>query len=195
MNVAVLASGNGSNFEVLAQAFKDHKIDGKLALLFSDHRDAYVLERGKKFNIPCECFELNEFANKRTYEAALLKLLRDYDIELVVLAGYMRIVGKELLLAFPQAMINIHPALLPNFPGLHGIRDAYEAGVSETGVTIHYVDDGVDTGPIIAQSKVTIAATDTLESLEEKIHQAEHHLYPQVLAEIVKENHDDKSIN
>lgn len=195
MKVSVLASGNGSNFEVIAQAFKDQKIAGELVLLFSDHRDAYVLERGKKFNIPCESFELKEFTDKRSYEAALLKLLQDYDVELVVLAGYMRIVGKELLAAFPQAIINIHPALLPNFPGLHGIKDAYEAGVSETGVTIHYVDDGVDTGPIIAQSRVAVAATDTLESLEEKIHQAEHHLYPQVLAEIVKENHDEKSIN
>ena len=104
----------------------------------------------------------------------------------------MRIIGKELLEAFPNRIVNIHPALLPNFPGLHGIKDAYEAGVKETGVTIHFVDSGVDTGPIIAQGKVQVAESDRLEDLEKKIHQVEHQLYPQVLAEIVKEFHRDK---
>jgi phosphoribosylglycinamide formyltransferase-1 len=95
-----------------------------------------------------------------------------------------------LLTAFPNRIVNIHPALLPDFPGLHGIRDAYEAGVKETGVTIHYVDRGVDTGPIIAQGKVSVAETDSLSDLETKIHAVEHQLYPQVLAEIVKESNN-----
>lgn len=189
MRIAVLASGNGSNFEVIAQAIKDKKIDAELVLLFSDHHDAYVLKRGKEFGVPCESFELKEFSDKKSYEAALLELLKRYDVELVVLAGYMRIIGNDLLEAFPNRIINIHPALLPNFPGLHGIKDAYEAGVKETGVTIHYVDSGVDTGPIIAQGKVQVAESDCLEDLEKKIHQVEHQLYPQVLAEIVKELH------
>ncbi|MBU5361312.1 phosphoribosylglycinamide formyltransferase [Enterococcus raffinosus] len=189
MRIAVLASGNGSNFEVIAQAIKDKKIEAELVLLFSDHHDAYVLERGKKFGVPCESFELKEFCDKKSYEAALLEQLKRYEVELVVLAGYMRIIGKDLLEAFPNRIVNIHPALLPNFPGLHGIKDAYEAGVKETGVTIHYVDSGVDTGPIIAQGKVQVAESDCLEDLEKKIHQVEHQLYPQVLAEIVKELH------
>lgn len=189
MRIAVLASGNGSNFEVIAQAIKDKEIEAELVLLFSDHRDAYVLERGKKFGVPCESFELKEFSDKKSYEAALLEQLKRYEVELVVLAGYMRIIGKDLLEAFPNRIVNIHPALLPNFPGLHGIKDAYEAGVKETGVTIHYVDSGVDTGPIIAQGKVQVAESDCLEDLEKKIHQVEHQLYPQVLAEIVKELH------
>lgn len=188
MRLAVLASGNGSNFEVIAQAVKDKKIEADLVLLFSDHHDAYVLERGKKFGISCESFELKEFPDKKSYESTLLELLKKYDVELVILAGYMRIIGKDLLEAFPNRIINIHPALLPSFPGLHGIRDAYEAGVKETGVTIHYVDSGVDTGPIIAQGKVQVAEEDSLEDLEAKIHQVEHQLYPQVLAEIVKES-------
>ena len=192
MRIAVLASGNGSNFEVIAQAIKDKEIDAELVLLFSDHHDAYVLERGKKFGVPCESFELKEFSDKKNYEAALLELLKRYKAELVVLAGYMRIIGKELLEAFPNRIVNIHPALLPNFPGLHGIKDAYEAGVKETGVTIHFVDSGVDTGPIIAQGKVQVAESDRLEDLEKKIHQVEHQLYPQVLAEIVKVFHRDK---
>lgn len=187
MRIAVLASGNGSNFEVIAQAVKDKEIPAELILLFSDHHDAYVLERGKKFGVPCESFELKEFSDKKSYEAALLALLKKYDVELVVLAGYMRIIGKDLLAEFPNRIVNIHPALLPNFPGLHGIKDAYEAGVKETGVTIHYVDSGVDTGPIIAQGKVQVSENDSLSDLETKIHQVEHQLYPQVLADIVKE--------
>ena len=192
MRIAVLASGNGSNFEVIAQAIKDKEIEAELVLLFSDHQDAYVLERGKKFGVPCESFELKEFSDKKNYEAALLELLKRYKAELVVLAGYMRIIGKELLEAFPNRIVNIHPALLPNFPGLHVIKDAYEAGVKETGVTIHFVDSGVDTGPIITHGKVQVAESDRLEDLEKKIHQVEHQLYPQVLAEIVKEFHRDK---
>lgn len=195
MRLAVLASGNGSNFEVIAQAVKDKKIEADLVLLFSDHHDAYVLDRGEKFGIPCESFELKEFPDKKSYEAALLELLKKYNVELVVLAGYMRIIGKDLLEAFPNRIVNIHPALLPSFPGLHGIRDAFEAGVNETGVTIHYVDSGVDTGPIIAQGKVQVAEEDSLADLEAKIHQVEHQLYPQVLAKIVKESHNDKSID
>ncbi|MDT2602050.1 phosphoribosylglycinamide formyltransferase [Enterococcus hulanensis] len=187
MRIAVLASGNGSNFEVIAQAVKDKEIPAELVLLFSDHHDAYVLERGKKFGVSCESFELKEFSDKKSYEAALLALLKKYDVELVVLAGYMRIIGKDLLAEFPNRIVNIHPALLPNFPGLHGIKDAFEAGVKETGVTIHYVDIGVDTGPIIAQGKVQVSENDSLSDLETKIHQVEHQLYPQVLADIVKE--------
>lgn len=187
MRIAVLASGNGSNFEVIAQAVKDKEIPADLVLLFSDHHDAYVLERGKKFGVSCESFELKEFSDKKSYETALLALLKKYDVELVVLAGYMRIIGKDLLAEFPNRIVNIHPALLPNFPGLHGIKDAYEAGVKETGVTIHYVDSGVDTGPIIAQGKVQVSENDSLSDLETKIHQVEHQLYPQVLADIVKE--------
>ena len=187
MRIAVLASGNGSNFEVIAQAVKDKEIPADLVLLFSDHHDAYVLERGKKFGVSCESFELKEFSDKKSYEAALLALLKKYDVELVVLAGYMRIIGKDLLAEFPNRIVNIHPALLPNFPGLHGIKDAFEAGVKETGVTIHYVDSGVDTGPIIAQGKVQVSENDSLSDLETKIHQVEHQLYPQVLADIVKE--------
>lgn len=118
---------------------------------------------------------------------ALLNLLKKNQIDLVILAGYMRIVGEKLLQAFPKRIINIHPALLPSFPGLHGIKDAFEAGVAETGVTVHYVDSGVDTGPVIAQEKVIIDKNDTLEILEEKIHAVEHGLYPAVIAKIIKE--------
>ena len=104
---------------------------------------------------------------------------------MIVLAGYMRIVGEGLLSVYENKMINIHPSLLPNFPGLHGIRDAFEAGVKETGVTVHYIDRGVDTGPIIRQEKVMIEKEDTLATLEQKIHQIEHQIFPEVIANIV----------
>ncbi|MGG5316041.1 phosphoribosylglycinamide formyltransferase [Enterococcus sp. AZ072] len=187
MRLAVLASGNGSNFEAIIQAVEVGEILAEIVLLFADHHDAYVLKRAKDHNIPYVSFELKEFEDKQTYEAALLELLADHEIELIVLAGYMRIIGKSLLQAYANRIINLHPALLPNFPGLHGIRDAYDAKVSETGVTVHYIDSGVDTGPIIAQEAVKIESSDTLEQLEEKIHQVEHQLYPRVIAEIVKE--------
>ncbi|KAF9404490.1 hypothetical protein HW555_014319 [Spodoptera exigua] len=120
------------------------------------------------------------------YEAEILHLMEEEQIDLVVLAGYMRIIGPTLLEMFSGKMINIHPSLLPDFPGLHGISDAFAANVAETGVTIHYIDDGIDTGPIIAQTKVKIEDYDTLESLEAKIHKIEHKLYPETLAKLIK---------
>jgi len=116
-----------------------------------------------------------------------LALLQENQIELIVLAGYMRLIGTTLLMAYQQKILNIHPALLPDFPGLHGIRDAFEAQVSQTGVTIHLVDDGVDTGPIIAQEAVSLEVGETLESLERKIHQVEHRLYPIVIQQFIEE--------
>lgn len=177
--IAVFASGNGSNFQVLAEQFP-------IALLFSDKKNAYALERAEQLGVPSYTFELREFADKVAYEQALVDLLNDHQIDLVVLAGYMKIVGQTLLAAYEGRIINIHPAYLPEFPGAHGIRDAWEAGVAESGVTVHYVDAGVDTGQIIKQVRVPRLETDTLESFEERIHQAEYQIYPQVVRELVK---------
>lgn len=188
MRVAILASGNGGNFEVIAQQFQAGLLNGDLAFVFSDHRDAYVLKRAKRLNVAAYSFEVKEFADKKAYEEALLALLEKEQIDLIVLAGYMRIIGKTLLSHFANRIVNIHPSLLPSFPGLHGIKDAYEYGVKITGVTIHWVDDGVDTGPIIAQEPIVILPDDSLESLEAKIHQVEHRLYPNVLRKILNEN-------
>ncbi|MBL1227039.1 phosphoribosylglycinamide formyltransferase [Enterococcus sp. BWR-S5] len=187
MRMAVFASGNGSNFQVIADVVKNQEIDGEIVLLFSDNREAKVLSRAEVLGIPSHAFSPKEFSDKGTYEGEILHLLEEKDVDFIVLAGYMRLIGPALLEAFPQKIINIHPSLLPSFPGLHGIRDAYEAGVAETGVTVHYIDKGIDTGPIIAQEKVAIETEDTLESLEEKIHQVEHRLYPAVLKRIIKE--------
>ena len=172
--IAVFASGNGSNFQVIAEQFP-------VEFVFSDHRDAYVLERAGKLGVKSYAFELREFDSKGFYEQAIVDLLEAHQIDLVCLAGYMKIVGPTLLAAYEGCIINIHPAYLPEFPGAHGIEDAWQAGVSESGVTIHWVDSGVDTGKVIQQVRVPRLAEDTLESFEERIHAAEYQLYPQVL--------------
>ena len=172
--IAVFASGNGSNFQVIAEQFP-------VEFVFSDHRDAYVLERADKLGVKSYAFEFREFDSKAAYEQAIVDLLEEHQIELVCLAGYMKIVGPTLLSAYEGRIINIHPAYLPEFPGAHGIEDAWQAGVTESGVTIHWVDSGVDTGKIIQQVRVPRLAEDTLESFEERIHAAEYQLYPQVL--------------
>lgn len=187
MRLAVLASGNGSNFEAIVQAVEKGELTGQVVLLFADKKNAYALERAKKYGIPTVQFSPKDFASKKLYEEELRDLLIEHRVDLIVLAGYMRIIGDSLLKAFPNRIINIHPSLLPSFPGLHGIKDAYEYGVKVTGITIHYIDEGVDTGPIITQVATEIFENDTLESLEERIHQIEHQWYPQVLANIVKE--------
>ena len=172
--IAVFASGNGSNFQVITEQFP-------VAFVFSDYRDAYVLERAEKNGVPAHAFELKEFDNKAAYEDAIVALLEQYDIDLVCLAGYMKIVGPTLLKAYEGRIINIHPAYLPEFPGAHGIEDAWEAGVSQSGVTIHWVDSGVDTGQIIKQVRVPRLADDTIDSFEARIHDHEYQLYPEVL--------------
>ncbi|EJN94853.1 phosphoribosylglycinamide formyltransferase [Streptococcus ratti] len=172
--IAVFASGNGSNFQVIAEQFP-------VEFVFSDHRDAYVLERAEKLGVTAYAFELKEFDNKAAYEEAIVALLEKYDIDLVCLAGYMKIVGPTLLAAYEGRIINIHPAYLPEFPGAHGIEDAWEAGVAQSGVTIHWVDSGVDTGKIIKQVRVPRLPDDTIESFEARIHEAEYQLYSQVL--------------
>jgi phosphoribosylglycinamide formyltransferase-1 len=172
--IAVFASGNGSNFQVIAEQFP-------VEFVFSDHRDAYVLERAEKLGVTAHAFELKEFDSKTAYEEAIIALLEKYDIDLVCLAGYMKIVGPTLLAAYEGRIINIHPAYLPEFPGAHGIDDAWEAGVDQSGVTIHWVDNGVDTGKAIKQVRVPRLADDTIESFEARIHENEYKLYPEVL--------------
>lgn len=172
--IAVFASGNGSNFQVIAEQFP-------VEFVFSDHRDAYVLERAEKLGVTAHAFKLKEFDNKATYEEAIVTLLEKYDIDLVCLAGYMKIVGPTLLAAYEGRIINIHPAYLPEFPGAHGIEYAWNAGVSQSGVTVHWVDNGVDTGKVIKQVRVPRLVDDTIDSFEARIHENEYKLYPEVL--------------
>lgn len=186
MKIAIFASGNGSNFQVLADQILAGELPYTLSFLFCDQKKAYVLKRAEELEIPVFTFSPKEFTTKAEYETEILKLLKNFEVEAIVLAGYLRIIGPTLLKAYPQKIINLHPSLLPAFKGLHGILDAYQAGVKETGVTVHFIDDGLDTGPIIAQRKVFVEAGESLEDLEEKIHQVEHELYPEVLKKLAK---------
>ena len=183
INAAVFASGTGSNFEAIMEA-GDLSCD--IVLLICDKPGATVIQKAEKYQVPTFVFSPKDYASKEEYEEDLVKKLKEVNISWVFLAGYMRIVGSTLLQAFEGRIINIHPSLLPSFPGKDAIDQAYLAGVKTTGVTVHYIDAGIDTGPIIAQEKVEVQENETLESLEKKIHHVEHQLYPEVIREIVK---------
>lgn len=192
MRIAIFASGNGTNFETLVQAFNRHEIQhGKVVLLFCDHPNAPVIQRAIRLKIPYETFPLKQFASKKEYEQAILAKLQEYQVDLIALAGYMRVVGPTILAKYPKRIINLHPAYLPEFQGLHAIERAFDDhlknGRTQTGVTLHYIDEGLDTGPIIQQKHVPIKADDTLASLEARIHQTEHQMYPQVLNQIINQ--------
>lgn len=184
--LAVFASGNGSNFETIVQATRDGRLQGaEVALLVCDKPSAHVLERAARLGIPAYAFDPKSFADKAAFETVIVEKLRALDISLVVLAGYMRLVGSVLLSAYEGKMINLHPSLLPAFPGKDAIGQALAYGVKVTGVTVHYVDDGLDTGPIIAQLPVAVEQDDTHDSLAARIHQAEHRLLIDVINKIV----------
>ena len=182
--IAVFASGTGSNFQAIRRACEEGVINGQISLLVCDKPEAKVVAKAKSMNIEVFIFLAKEYEDRRAYEKDILAQLKRRGVELLVLAGYMRLVGSTLLEAYSNKIINIHPSLLPAYPGLNSIRRAFEDEVSETGITVHYVDSGMDTGPIIAQRVVKIEEGDTLETLEEKMHQVEHELYVEVLKEL-----------
>lgn len=187
MKLAIFASGTGSNFEALYQASSADELSAPIELLVCDRPGARVVEKAEKAGVQTLVLNPKSFSSKVDYEKAILQVLLEKEIEFIVLAGYMRLIGPTLLEHFPKRMINIHPSLLPAFPGLHAIEKAYEAGIEETGVTIHFVDEGMDTGPVLAQESVAIREGETLESLEARIHAVEHHLYPKTIEKVIKE--------
>lgn len=174
--IAVFASGNGSNFEAIAQACADGRLDAEVALLVCDKPGAHVCDRAARFGVDIFVARPKDFGSKEAFEAEAVKRLREHGVELVCLAGYMRILTDVMLTAFPNRIINIHPALLPAFKGAHGIRDAFEYGVKVYGVTVHYVNSELDGGRIIAQRAFEYYGKD-IDELETKIHAVEHPLY------------------
>lgn len=179
--IAVFASGSGSNFQAIVDHIKRGELSVEIALLVCDKPKARVVERAAAEGVTVFTFRPKEYASREAYEAEIVRQLRAYEIDLIVLAGYMRLITHVLLDPYEGRIINIHPSLLPAFPGVDGIGDAYRYGVRITGVTVHFVDAGMDSGPIIAQEPVVIEPDDSLESLAEKIHQIEHELYPRVI--------------
>lgn len=187
VNIAIFASGNGSNFENIIHAIENGNLKGKAIcrLLVVDKAHAYACERAQRLAVPYIFVDPKAYPSKEAYETEIQRHLVAHGVQLIVLAGYMRFIGKVLLEAYPRAIINLHPAYLPAFPGAHSIRDAYEAKASFTGVTVHYVDEGVDTGEIIHQEKLNIDKTWSLETLEAHVHALEYRMFPEVIEIVV----------
>lgn len=185
--IAVFASGSGTNFQAIIEAIETGQLNAEIALLVCDKPNAFAIERAKQHNIEVFQFIPKNFENKQAFEKVILEQLQAIHVEWIVLAGYMRLIGETLLGAYEGKIINIHPSLLPSFPGINAIEQAYDAKVKVTGVTIHFVDAGMDTGPIIAQAPVFIEEQDTIEVLRMKIQQVEHQLYPEVLKKLLND--------
>lgn len=180
--VAVFASGNGSNFEAIMENWQKTGFDqGQVVLVICNKKEAGVLKRAEKWQVPAYTFLPAEYADKNQYEQAILNTLETYEIDFIVLAGYMRLLGPVLLQPYAGRIVNLHPSLLPAFPGKDAIGQALEHGVRVSGITIHFVDEGMDTGPIIYQEAVVLEPDETRESLTAKIHAIEHRVYPEII--------------
>lgn len=183
--IAVLASGNGSNLQAIIDAIAARDLTATIAVVLSDVPGALALSRAEAAGIPTLTLSPTLKESRLAYAGRLKTELAPHGIGLICLAGFMRIVGQPLLEAYPNRIINIHPALLPSYPGVDAIARAFADHVTETGCTVHFVDAGVDTGPVIAQSRVPVLPTDTVAALTERIHAAEHALYPQVIQKVL----------
>jgi phosphoribosylglycinamide formyltransferase-1 len=181
MSFAVLASGRGGNLLAIINAVKAGQIQADLKVVISDKKDAYALEHARKAQIPALYINPKDFEDRESFDRVIIQRLHEYKVGFVVLAGYMRLVSPYFIQQYPNKILNIHPSLLPAFKGTHAIKDAFEHGVKVTGPTVHLVVEEMDNGPIILQEPVRIEPADTLESLEEKIHQAEHRIYPKAI--------------
>ncbi|MFP7299595.1 phosphoribosylglycinamide formyltransferase [Neobacillus niacini] len=179
--IAVFASGNGSNFQAIIDVVKSGELKADIALLVCDKPEAYAVRRADAAHIPTFAFSPKDYSSKEAYEKAILEKLTSYGVEFIVLAGYMRLIGPTLLGEYAGRIVNIHPSLLPAFPGKDAIGQALAAKAEWSGVTIHYVDEGMDTGPIIVQERIRLSKKETRESLQQKIQRIEHKLYPSIL--------------
>lgn len=181
MKFAVFASGNGTNLQAIIDAVKAGEIKGELALVFSNNRKAFALKRAEEAGIKTLVLVPKDYTNRQSFERDLVIHLKDIGIDFIVLAGYMLLLSPYFIKNFPNKIINIHPSLLPSFKGIEGIKDAFTYGCKTTGVTVHFVDEKMDHGPIIAQDSVKISEDDTLETLTEKVHKLEHRTYPKAI--------------
>ena len=188
LRFGVLGSGKGSNFRALAEAFQSGTLGAQPVIVLSDVEHAGILDLAREFEIPYLFISPGSFRTKMSSEAEaeIVRLLGESKVDFIVLAGFMRVIKELLLQAFPGRILNIHPSLLPAFRGLEPWRQAVEAGVSESGCTVHLVDAGVDTGEILGQSRVPLLHGDTAESLHARIQVAEHELYPRIVREFAE---------
>lgn len=181
-NIAVLVSGRGSNLQSIIDNIETGYIkNARISVVISDVGNVYALKRAQNHGITNVFINPSDFSNKQDYEKDILEVLKDNDVDLILLAGYMRIVGKDLIAAYRNRIINIHPALLPSFKGLHAQQQAFDYGVKVSGCTVHFVDEGMDTGPIIIQKCVPVLDTDTVDELAARILEQEHKVYPEAV--------------
>lgn len=184
--LAVFASGSGSNFQAIQEAIERGELNAQIELVITDKPGAFVVTRANNFNIPVVELAPKTFVDKVAYETKIIELLQHHDVQWIILAGYMRLVGKTLLTAYENRIINIHPSLLPSFPGKDAIGQAMAHGVKITGVTVHFVDAGMDTGKIIAQGAVDVVDGDR-EATEARVHKLEHALYTKTLKQLFEQ--------
>jgi phosphoribosylglycinamide formyltransferase-1 len=181
LKIGVLASGRGSNFQAIIDAIETGHIQARIVMLITDNPEAFSLERAKKHGIDYLVMRPKSYGSRDEYFSCIASELKKRDVGLVVLAGFMRIVGRPLLEAYPNRVMNIHPALLPSFPGLHGQKQALDYGVKMSGCTVHFVDEGMDTGPIIIQAAVPVMYEDTEETLAARVLKLEHKIFPEAI--------------
>ena len=179
--LGVLISGSGTNLENIARRIEEGFLPAVISVVISDVEDAYGLVRARRLGLEAVFVDPAAFADRASYDRELIRILEERRVDLVVLAGYMRLVGPEFVAAFRNRIMNIHPALLPSFPGTSGVADALAYGVKVTGVTVHFVDEGLDTGPIILQDAVPVLPGDDEETLHRRIHEVEYRLYPEAI--------------
>jgi phosphoribosylglycinamide formyltransferase-1 len=181
INIAVLVSGRGTNLQAIINAVNRGAIDGKIEIVLSDNPGAYALKRAKRNDIKTQVVNYKSFSSKEEYEQEIMQQLDNYRVDLIVLAGYMRILGSGFIEKYRYRIINIHPALLPAFPGLNAQRQALKYGVKISGCTVHFVDEGMDSGPIILQKAIKVRQSDDEESLSKRILKYEHQLLPRAI--------------
>jgi len=181
MNVAVFCSGNGSNLQAIIEAVSSGYIKSEIKVVVSNVEDCYALERARKAGIETFSLDHQAYVKREEFDCRIIKELKKHDIKLVVLAGYMRLLSSSFIKEYSNRILNVHPTLLPAFKGTDGIGDALRYGVKVTGVTVHFVDERLDSGPVILQEAVDIGDEDTRDSLAEKIHRIEHKLYPEAI--------------
>lgn len=181
LKLAILASGSGTNAQVIFEAVRQKKLDAEICVVVVNRPQAKVLERAKNFGLPAVLIDHTAFSSRGEYDRKVVETIKSYGADCVVLAGYMRMVTSYFLSSFPNRVINIHPAILPSFPGIHGARDAVEYGVKFSGCSVHFVSEQMDAGPIIIQAITPCLQSDTEESLQNRIHCLEHKIYVQAL--------------
>ena len=178
LNIGVLVSGSGSNLQSIIDNIENKSLPAEIKAVISNRPDAYAITRAKKHGLPWNILEHDNFQNREEFDQKLIRILKTSNVELVVLAGFMRLLTPVFLNAFPQRIVNIHPALLPSFPGIHAQKKALDYGVKFSGCTVHFIDEGIDSGPIIIQSVVPVHDDDTEDTLAARILQEEHRIYP-----------------